>query len=76
MQLLTKLHLDGCFFRFDVGDRVITENGKNGVVKFLGPVDGYEEITAGVVLDRPIGKTDGTVNVSGTVTVAATNANA
>ncbi|KAH7724417.1 CAP-Gly domain containing protein [Aphelenchoides avenae] len=47
---------------FDVGDRVITENGKNGVVKFLGPVDGYEEITAGVVLDRPIGKTDGTVN--------------
>jgi len=47
---------------YAVGDRVSVIGYKTGVVQFLGKVKFSGGIWVGVELDRPYGKTDGTVN--------------
>uniref|UniRef100_A0A0N5ATI9 CAP-Gly domain-containing linker protein 1 n=1 Tax=Syphacia muris TaxID=451379 RepID=A0A0N5ATI9_9BILA len=48
-------------YGFTVGDRVVVSGGKLGTVRFLGPVDFQEGIWAGIELDTPHGKNDGSV---------------
>ncbi|VDD88282.1 unnamed protein product, partial [Enterobius vermicularis] len=48
-------------FGYDVGDRVVVSGGKLGTVRFLGPVDFQEGVWAGIELDTPQGKNDGSV---------------
>ncbi|KAI3416053.1 CAP-GLY domain-containing linker protein 1 [Globodera pallida] len=44
-------------FGYDIGDRIITDDGRAGKVKFLNIV--ANQIYAGIVLDRPLGDSDG-----------------
>jgi dynactin complex subunit len=50
-------------YSFDIGDRVLTPSGKMGVLKYLGAAENYSEVVAGIVLDRPAGDSDGSMNV-------------
>lgn len=50
-------------FRFDIGDRVLVSGGKQGVVRFLGETEFAQGIWAGIELEQPLGKNDGSVQV-------------
>lgn len=54
-------------FRYDIGERVIVSGGKQGIVRFLGPTEFAQGIWAGIELDGPTGKNDGSVQVIGYV---------
>lgn len=51
------------FFRYDIGDRVLVAGGKLGTVRYLGTADFAQGLWAGVELDQPYGKNDGSVQV-------------
>ena len=44
-----------------IGDRVLVGGVKNGVLRFLGPTEFSKGVWAGVELEEPIGKNDGSV---------------
>lgn len=44
---------------FKLGDRVSTTGSKNGILRYIGEVDFASGKWAGIQLDRPIGKNDG-----------------
>ena len=46
---------------FSLGDRVVVDQFKEGTMKYLGIIDGKEGIWAGIELDLPLGKNDGSV---------------
>lgn len=46
----------------DVGDRVLVDGQKEGILGFLGETQFARGVWAGVILDLPDGKNDGTVN--------------
>ncbi|VDO85803.1 unnamed protein product [Heligmosomoides polygyrus] len=48
-------------FGFDIGDRVLVSGGKQGVVRFLGETEFAQGIWAGIELEQPLGKNDGSV---------------
>lgn len=48
-------------FRFDIGERVLIQGGKAGVCKFLDRIN--NELTAGILLDRPMGTCNGNYQV-------------
>lgn len=48
--------------QFEVGDRVWVNGNKPGVVQFLGETQFAPGQWAGIVLDEPIGKNDGSVS--------------
>lgn len=45
-----------------VGDRVIVSGNKSGVLRYLGVTAFKEGVWAGVELDQPLGKNDGSVD--------------
>lgn len=45
-----------------MGDRVSLDDGSTGTLRFLGPVEFRHGVLAGVELDKPTGKHDGSVN--------------
>ena len=47
---------------FEVGDRVLTDSGKSGVVGFVGTTQFAKGVWAGVILDTTEGKNSGSVN--------------
>ena len=47
---------------FEIGDRVLVDSLKEGVVGFLGETQFARGLWAGVILDAPEGKNDGLVN--------------
>ncbi|VDN57963.1 unnamed protein product [Dracunculus medinensis] len=57
-------------FGFDVGDRVVVSGGKIGTIRYLGNTDFQDGIWAGIELDQPVGKNDGSVQIRHTKTSA------
>lgn len=49
--------------RLEIGDRVIVSGGKCGRLRFLGKTDFKDGVWAGIELDQPVGKNDGSVQV-------------
>ncbi len=49
------------FFRLQVGDRVIVSGTKIGILRFSGTTEFAQGEWAGVELEQPIGKNDGSV---------------
>ena len=48
--------------KLQVGDRVLVGGAKEGFLRYLGPTDFAKGIWAGVELEEPLGKNDGTVS--------------
>ncbi|VDL76143.1 unnamed protein product [Nippostrongylus brasiliensis] len=48
-------------YGFDIGDRVVVSGGKQGVVRFLGETEFAQGVWAGIELEQPLGKNDGSV---------------
>ncbi|KAK6058061.1 CAP-Gly domain protein [Cooperia oncophora] len=48
-------------YGFDIGDRVVVSGGKQGVVRFIGETEFAQGIWAGIELEQPLGKNDGSV---------------
>ncbi|XGW15011.1 hypothetical protein V3C99_000914 [Haemonchus contortus] len=48
-------------FGFDIDDRVVVSGGKQGVVRFIGETEFAQGIWAGIELEQPLGKNDGSV---------------
>lgn len=48
-------------FGINIGERVVVSGGKVGTLRYLGPTEFQEGIWAGVELDQPLGKNDGSV---------------
>ncbi|VDM63504.1 unnamed protein product [Angiostrongylus costaricensis] len=47
--------------RFDIGDRVVVSGGKHGSVRFIGETEFAQGIWAGIELEQPLGKNDGSI---------------
>ncbi|ORD97629.1 CLIP3 [Hepatospora eriocheir] len=45
-----------------INDRVSIKDKYNGIVRFIGPIFGKEGIWVGILLDREVGRNDGTYN--------------
>ena len=45
-----------------IGVRIVLEDGRSGVIRFLGPTKFKEGIWAGIELDGPLGRNDGKIN--------------
>ena len=45
--------------QYEVGDCVSINNKYYGVIKYIGPIDGKEDMWVGLELDRPVGKNSG-----------------
>jgi hypothetical protein len=45
-----------------IGVRIVIEDGRSGVIRFLGPTKFKEGIWAGIELDSPLGRNDGKIN--------------
>ncbi|KAK6018093.1 CAP-Gly domain protein, partial [Ostertagia ostertagi] len=52
--------LESCFM-FDIDDRVVVSGGKQGIVRFIGETEFAQGIWAGIELEQPLGKNDGSV---------------
>ncbi|XP_078278603.1 CAP-Gly domain-containing linker protein 2 isoform X2 [Rhinoraja longicauda] len=52
---------DDCIGDFDIGDRIWVNGLKPGIIQFLGEAQFAPGKWAGVVLDEPVGKNDGSV---------------
>ncbi|PIO68440.1 CAP-Gly domain protein [Teladorsagia circumcincta] len=48
-------------YGFDIDDRVVVSGGKQGIVRFLGETEFAQGIWAGIELEQPLGKNDGSV---------------
>ncbi|VDO41494.1 unnamed protein product, partial [Haemonchus placei] len=48
-------------YGFDIDDRVVVSGGKQGVVRFIGETEFAQGIWAGIELEQPLGKNDGSV---------------
>ena len=48
--------------KFEVGDRILVDGLKEGIIGFLGETQFSKGIWAGVILDSPEGKNNGTLN--------------
>ncbi|KAK6102124.1 CAP-Gly domain family protein [Brugia pahangi] len=48
-------------YGFEIGDRVIVSGGKYGRLRFLGNTDFKDGVWAGIELEQPVGKNDGSV---------------
>ncbi|EYC31042.1 hypothetical protein Y032_0004g1921 [Ancylostoma ceylanicum] len=46
---------------FDLGERVVVSGGKQGVVRFIGETEFAQGVWAGIELEQPLGKNDGSV---------------
>ncbi|EPB66147.1 CAP-Gly domain protein, partial [Ancylostoma ceylanicum] len=48
-------------YGFDLGERVVVSGGKQGVVRFIGETEFAQGVWAGIELEQPLGKNDGSV---------------
>ncbi|RCN44422.1 putative flagellar protein FliS, partial [Ancylostoma caninum] len=48
-------------YGFDIGERVVVSGGKQGVVRFIGETEFAQGVWAGIELEQPLGKNDGSV---------------
>uniref|UniRef100_A0A158P6T7 CAP-Gly domain-containing protein n=1 Tax=Angiostrongylus cantonensis TaxID=6313 RepID=A0A158P6T7_ANGCA len=48
-------------YGFDIGDRVVVSGGKHGSVRFIGETEFAQGIWAGIELEQPLGKNDGSI---------------
>ncbi|RCN50195.1 putative flagellar protein FliS [Ancylostoma caninum] len=46
-------------YGFDIGERVVVSGGKQGVVRFIGETEFAQGVWAGIELEQPLGKNDG-----------------
>lgn len=54
-------NLNKFFYSYDIGDRVNTNDGRAGKIKFLNSING--QVYAGILLDKPVGNSSGEFNV-------------
>ncbi|VDM19190.1 unnamed protein product [Wuchereria bancrofti] len=57
-------------YGLEIGDRVIVSGGKYGRLRFLGNTDFKDGVWAGIELEQPVGKNDGSVQIRHTKTSA------
>lgn len=55
-------HMPSGSSSFQIGDRVQVSGGRTGVLRFLGPTEFAAGEWAGIELDEPVGKNDGSVS--------------